>query len=163
MLIHGGAGGVGHFAIQFAKARGARVIATCASQDQSFVSRLGADLVVDYKNQRFEDVAKDVDVVFDLIGGATRARSWQVLRPGGILVSTLGQLDDQEAAKHRVRASGYMATANPAQLSEIVTLIDANRVSPVVTRSFPLERAADAHRYLEEKHPRGKLVLTVHS
>jgi NADPH:quinone reductase-like Zn-dependent oxidoreductase len=161
VLIHAGAGGVGHFAIQFAKVCGARVIATASAANLNFVSGLGADTVIDYKKEKFEEVAKNVDVVFDLIGGDTREQSWRVLRPGGILVSTLGQPDERQAAKHGVRASGYMAQPSPSQLSEIRRLIDAGDVLPTVTKTFALEAAADAHRYLQNQHPRGKIAFSI--
>lgn len=89
VLIHGGAGGVGHFAIQFAKAKGAHVATTASEQDLEFVRSLGADVAIDYRNQRFEDEVQNIDLVFDLIAGETQERSWAVLREGGTLVSTL--------------------------------------------------------------------------
>jgi NADPH:quinone reductase-like Zn-dependent oxidoreductase len=161
VLIHAGSGGVGHFAIQLAKERGARVVTTASADNLDFVFRLGADVAIDYKRQKFEEVAKDIDVVFDLIGGDTRERSWKVLKRGGILVSTLGQPDAGRAAQYGVRASGYMTQPNPSQLNEIRDLIDAGKVAPAVTKSFLLDDAADAHRYLEKQHPRGKLVLSI--
>jgi NADPH:quinone reductase-like Zn-dependent oxidoreductase len=161
VLIHAGAGGVGHFAIQFAKARGARVVTTASAENLNFVSQLGADVVIDYKKQKFEQVAKDVDVVFDLLGGDTRERSWQTLKRGGVLVSTLGQPDEKQAAKYGVRAAGYMSQPNPAQLNEIRELIDTGKVTPTVTKSFSLDNAADAHTFLEKQHPRGKIVFNV--
>lgn len=161
VLIHAGSGGVGHFAIQFAKSRGAEVLATASAANLDYVRALGADIVIDYRAQRFEEVAHDVDVVFDLVGGETRERSWPVLRRGGILVSTLGQPDEARAASFGVRARGYMAQPNGAQLLEIRGLIDAGKLRPTVTRTFPLEVAGAAQRYLEAEHPRGKLVLTV--
>jgi NADPH:quinone reductase-like Zn-dependent oxidoreductase len=161
VLIHAGSGGVGHFAIQFAKVRGARVVTTASANNLDFVSQLGADAVIDYKKQKFEEVAKDIDVVIDLIGGDTRERSWQVLKRGGILVSTLGQPDGKQAAKYGVRAVGYMTEPNPLQLNEIRDLIDTGKVSPTVTRSFSLDNAAEAHTYLEKQHPRGKLVFSI--
>jgi NADPH:quinone reductase-like Zn-dependent oxidoreductase len=161
VLIHAGAGGVGHFAIQFAKVRGARVVTTASANNLDFVSQLGADIVIDYKKQKFEEVAKDIDVVFDLIGGETRERSWRVLKRGGILVSTLGQPDGKQADKYGVRAVGFMTEPNPSQLNEIRDLIDAGKVSPAVTKSFSLDNAADAHTYLEKQHPRGKVVFSI--
>ncbi|HTV95206.1 MAG TPA: NADP-dependent oxidoreductase [Steroidobacteraceae bacterium] len=161
VLVHGGAGGVGHLAIQFAKVRGARVLATAASEDLDFVAQLGADVVIDYRKQRFESVARDIDVVFDLVGSDTRERSWQVLKPGGVLVSTLGQPDEGRAAEHGVRAAGYVTAPSGAQLNEIRKLIDEGRVTPTVSASFSLDAAADAHRYLEGRHPRGKLAFAV--
>jgi NADPH:quinone reductase-like Zn-dependent oxidoreductase len=161
ILIHGGAGGVGHFAVQFAKSRGAYVAATVSAEDAEFVSGLGADMVIERKAQRFEDVANNMDIVYDLIGGETRARSWGVLKKGGILVSTLGQPDDAVAASHGVRARGYTAQPNADQLAQIGELINAGKVRAVITRTFGLAEAAQAHRYLEQEHPRGKVVFAV--
>jgi NADPH:quinone reductase-like Zn-dependent oxidoreductase len=160
VLIHAGSGGVGHFAVQFAAQRGAQVLSTASKDNIEFVRKLGAT-VIDYKNQRFETVAADVDVVLDLVGGETRERSWQVLRKGGILVSTLGQPDEREAAQHGVRAKGYMTTPNAAQLAEIGALIESGKVRPCVTKTFRLEEAAAAQRYVEQEHPRGKTVLSI--
>jgi NADPH:quinone reductase-like Zn-dependent oxidoreductase len=161
VLIHAGSGGVGHFAIQFAKNKGARVVATASGENVDFVRRLGADTVIDYKTQRFEDAAVQVDVVFDLIGGETRERSWSTLRPGGILVSTLGQPDESKARQHGVRSKGYTAAPNRGQLVDIGRLIDDKKVALTLTRSFPLKSASEAHRFLEHEHPRGKVVLTI--
>lgn len=161
VLIHAGAGGVGHFAIQFAKHRGARVLTTVSAENLQFIRGLGADVAIDYRNQRFEELTRDIDVVFDLVGGDTRARSWSVLRPGGILVSTLGQPDEGEASKHRVRATGYMARPNQAELAEIGRLLEGGKVRPTVTKTFGLEEAPRAHRYLETEHPRGKIAFSI--
>ena len=161
VLIHGGAGGVGHLAIQLAKAKGAAVLTTCWADDLDFVRELGADTAIDYKNERFEDVAKDIDVVFDLVAGETQDRSWAVLRKGGIMVSTLAEPDKQKAAEHKVRAAPhYMAQPNAAQLGEIADLIDAGRVKAVVAETFPLDQVRAAYDRLENGHVRGKIVLT---
>jgi NADPH:quinone reductase-like Zn-dependent oxidoreductase len=159
VLIHGGAGGVGHLAIQFAKARGAFVATTVSGDDLDFARELGADQVVDYKASRFEDEIEPVDVVFDLIGGETQDRSWSVLKPGGILVSTLGAPSEEKARAHHARAAGYMAQPNGAQLDEIRQLIEAGRVRPVIGAVLPLKDAAQAHERLERHRLRGKLVL----
>jgi len=161
ILVHAGSGGVGHFAVQFAKARGAYVFATAAAQNVDFVRQLGADVVIDYRAQQFEDTVKELDVVFDLIGGDTRERSWQTLRRGGILVTTLGKLDEAKARQYGVRAKGYLAQPNRDQLIEIGRLFDANQVRPTITRSYPLEAAGEAQSFLETSHPRGKVVLKV--
>jgi NADPH:quinone reductase-like Zn-dependent oxidoreductase len=161
VLIHAGSGGVGHFAVQLAATRGATVVSTASSDNLDFVKSLGAETVIDYQSQRFEDVVSEVDVVFDLVGGETRERSWKVLRRGGILVSTLGQPSETEAAKHGVRAKGYMTEPNGAQLAEIGRLLETHRVRPVVTKTFKLAEAAAAQRYLEQQHPRGKVVLEI--
>ena len=161
VLVHGGAGGVGHFAVQFAHAKGATVLATAAGDDLDFVRSLGAEVAIDYKAQRFEDLARDIDLVFDLIAGETQRRSWSVLKPGGILVSTLQKPDEQEAQRHRARGTNYMAKPNGAQLGEIARLIDAGKVRPVVAATMPLAEAARAQELLEREHIRGKVVLTI--
>jgi len=161
VLIHAGSGGVGHFGVQLAATRGSTVISTASKDNLDFVKSLGAETVIDYQSQRFEEVVSEVDVVFDLVGGETRERSWKVLRRGGILVSTLGQPSETEAAKHGVRAKGYMTEPNGAQLAEIGRLLEAGKVRPVVTKTFRLAEAASAQRYLEQQHPRGKVVLEI--
>ncbi|CDX22238.1 Alcohol dehydrogenase zinc-binding domain protein [Mesorhizobium sp. ORS 3324] len=161
ILIHGAAGGVGHFAVQFAKANGATVYATCSGSDIDFVRSLGAEVAIDYKNQRFEDKVRDVDVVYDLVAGDTQERSWSVLKEGGIIVSTLQQPSKEKAAERNARGAHYMTKPNGGQLAEIGQLIDAGAVRVEVGKVFPLRQAADAERALEEGHVRGKLVLKV--
>lgn len=161
VLVHGGAGGVGHFAVQFAKAKGAFVATTVAGEDLDFVRQLGADQAIDYKAQRFEDVVDPVDVVFDLIAGETQDRSWSVLKRGGVLVSTLSQPSEQKAREHGARGVHYMAKPNAAELAEIGHLIDEGKVKPFVQATFPLEQAARAEEQLEKQHSRGKIVLQI--
>ncbi len=159
VLIHGGSGGVGGFAVQFAKAGGAHVIATASGDGLQAVRDYDADEVVDYEKQRFEDVAHDVDLVFDLIGGETQDRSFAVLKPGRALISTVQEPDKAKAAAKHLKAERYMATPNGGQLAEIAALIDAGKVKVEVAKTFPLAQAADAHRFLENDHPHGKVVL----
>jgi NADPH:quinone reductase-like Zn-dependent oxidoreductase len=161
VLIHGGSGGVGHFAIQFAKVRGATVLTTVSAQNLEFVGELGADRAIDYQSQRFEEIARDVDLVLDLVGGETQERSWSVLKPGGILVSALGEPSRQKAMQRGVHAVGYRAQANGGQLAEIGRLIDQGKVRPVVMATYPLAEARRAHEQLERGHVRGKIVLVV--
>jgi NADPH:quinone reductase-like Zn-dependent oxidoreductase len=161
VLIHGGAGGVGHLALQFAKARGARVITTASETDLEFVRELGADVAIDYKAQHFEREVDAVDVVFDLIAGETQRRSWSVLRPGGILVSTLGQPSDDEARTHHARGVGYLAQPNGAQLAAIARLIDSGEVRPIVQAHYTLAQLREAEELVEQGHPRGKVVVNV--
>lgn len=161
ILIHGGSGGVGHFAIQFAKAKGAHVITTVSEHHMDFVRDLGADEAIDYKNQRFEDDVRDVDMVFDLVAGETQDRSWGVIRRGGILVSTLTQPSEEKANAAGVRAMRYTAEPSGTELSEIAGLIDARSVRSVVDKTFPLADIAAAQHYLAEAHPKGKIVLLV--
>jgi NADPH:quinone reductase-like Zn-dependent oxidoreductase len=161
VLIHGAAGGVGHFAVQFAAARGARVIATCSGEDADFVKGLGAAEVIDYHKQRFEDRVHDVDLVYDLVAGETQDRSFAVIRNGGVLVSTLKEPDKARGAARGIRTAHYMAAPNGAQLAEIGGLIDAGKVKPNIQRVFPLAEAAQAEQTLETDHVRGKVVLAV--
>ena len=133
--------------------------ATAAGAGLRTVRDYGADAVVDYKNQKFEDVAHEVDLVFDLIGGATQARSFAVLKPGGALISTVQEPDKARAAEKHLKAERYRAMPNGADLAEIGALIDAGKVKVVVAKTFPLAQPADAHRFLENAHPIGKVVL----
>lgn len=160
VLIHGGAGGVGHFAVQFAKVAGATVTATGSSADQEFLRELGADQVIDYKSERFEDHVRDVDLVFDLIGGETQDRSWAVLKPGGTLVSTLGQPPKEKAQARKANGKGYRAQPDPEQLAEIAQLIDDGKVRPYVQAVYPMRDAAAAQAHLEHEHAQGKTVLS---
>jgi NADPH:quinone reductase-like Zn-dependent oxidoreductase len=161
VLIHGGSGGVGHFAIQFAKTIGARVLTTVATDKIKFAHELGADVVIDYRTQRFEEHASEVDVVFDLIDGETRARSWNLIKKGGVLVSTLTEPSQEMAGKLGIRAMRYTVEANGDELAEIAALVEAGKVKPHVERTFPLNAAADALSFVEQGHSVGKIVLVV--
>jgi NADPH:quinone reductase-like Zn-dependent oxidoreductase len=160
VLIHGGAGGVGHMAVQCAKARGARVSTTASKEDLEFVRSLGADQVID-KDKPFEKSLTDVDLVFDLVNGDTQERSWAVLKQGGTMVSTLTQPSEQKAKARAARAEHYMAQPDAAELREISALIDAGKVRPHIEAVFRLTDAGAAQRRLEDKHNRGKIVLQV--
>ena len=162
ILIHAAAGGVGTFAVQFAKWKGAYVIGTASEDNIDFLKHLGADKVINYKKQRFEDVVKDIDVVFDLIGGDTQTRSVAVLKNGGILVSTVGITTDKDVlAKKNIHGEAYMAQSYPDQLNEIARLIDEGKIKPIVADIMPLDKAAEAQRISAEGHTRGKIVLEV--
>lgn len=161
VLIHGGAGGVGHLAVQFAKAKGATVFATAGTNDLDYVRSIGADTAIDYKNQRFEDVATDIDLVLDLVGGETQTRSFAVLRDGGTLVSTLDVAEPDKGRDRNIRVpERWLAQVNTKQLGEIAALIDAGKVKVEVAAVFPVEDAASAYERLENGHVRGKIVLT---
>lgn len=167
MLIHAAAGGVGHFAVQFASYFGAEVTATASGRNAEFVRELGAHHVVDYRTTRFEDVVHEQDAVIDLIGNVadeTGTRSLEVLRPGGTLVNlptgswpTLAE----DAAARGVLATGFNVSPDARTLAIITRLIDDGAVTVHVEREFPLAEGAEAHRRLEEGHVRGKLVLRV--
>ena len=159
VLIHAGAGGVGHFAVQFAKARGATVVTTVSTGDAEFARSLGADEVIDYRKERFESRLSGIDLVFDLVGGETQERSWAVLRKGGTLVSTVQEPAQDKAAAIDVRALRYTATSDAGQLREIDALIQSGKVRPLVARTFAYGDAEAALRGLEQGHGAGKLVL----
>ena len=159
VLIHGGSGGVGHFAVQFAKTRGARVLTTVSTRNVPFARDLGADVVIDYMTQRFEDHASDLDMIFDLIDGETRERSWGLLKRDGILVSTLTDPSQEKASQFGVRALRYTVEADGEELAEIASLVASGKVKPHVAKTFPLEAAAEA--CVEEGHSVGKTVLRV--
>jgi len=161
ILIHAGAGGVGHFAVQIAKARGARVIATASTRNHDFLLDLGADVVLDYRTQRFEDFASDVDVVLDPIGGDTQERSYQTLKPGGILVSIVGPPSPEKLDEHGVRGASFLVEPSDEQLATLAAMIDAGDITPHISATFPLRAAARAHGLSEGGHTRGKIVLLV--
>lgn len=161
VLIHGAGGGVGHFAVQFAKAKGATVFATGSKQDLDMLKQLGADQVIDYRSERFEDRAHDVDLVIDLVGGETQERSWSVLKRGGTIVSTLQPPSEARAREHGARGVVFMAEPHREQLIEIARLIDDGKVHVAVNHTHPLDEVARVHEELENEHTRGKLVLSV--
>lgn len=161
VLIHGASGGVGHFAVQFAKDRGAYVIATGRSEDRVPLLQWGADEVIDYQHERFEDRARDIDLVLDLVAGETQERSWKCLKPGGRIVSTLQPPSAAEAARHHATGEAFMVEPNSAELAQIGQLIDAGRVSVHIQQTFPITNVRQAHRHLEHEHVRGKVVLAV--
>ena len=162
VLIHGAAGGVGHFAVQLAKWKEAKVIGTVSAGNENFLREMGADEVIDYRNTKFEKAVQDVDVVLDTIGGDTQQRSWQLLKKGGILVATLGISSPEAARDHGVRGEGVMVHPDAAQLTQIAALIDAGTLKPTVTTILPLAEAAHAHELSQAGHVRGKIVLQVH-
>jgi NADPH:quinone reductase-like Zn-dependent oxidoreductase len=161
ILIHGASGGVGSFAVQLAKWKGAYVIGTASERNQAFVRELGVDEAINYEKTRFEDVVREVDVVLDTIGADTQERSWKLLKKGGILVSIVAPPWTQQAAKHGVRSEYFAAHCSSAQLSEIARLVDSGRLKPMVGTVLPLSEARRAHELNESGHGRGKIVLRV--
>jgi NADPH:quinone reductase-like Zn-dependent oxidoreductase len=161
ILIHGGSGGVGSFAVQIAKARGARVIATASTANQELLKQLGADVAVDYTKTRFEDVAKNVDAVLDPVGKETLARSYGVVKKGGIVMSLVARPDPAELQKHGIRGTGISSHADAEDLKEIAQLIDAGKVKPIVTQVLPLADAVKAQQQAATHHTRGKVVLRI--
>ncbi|WP_329240458.1 NADP-dependent oxidoreductase [Actinoallomurus sp. NBC_01490] len=167
VLITAAAGGVGHFAVQFARHLGADVIATASAARHPWLKELGADETIDYTTTRFEDAAADVDVVIDLVGDAhdqTSTRSLKVLRPGGLLVTIPAGVSPElaQAAKAAgMRVTPYLVEPDGAALTTIAGLIDAGQIAVEVEETFPLEEAGTAHARGEAGRTRGKLVLTV--
>jgi NADPH:quinone reductase-like Zn-dependent oxidoreductase len=161
VLIHGGSGGVGSFAIQIAKARGARVIATASTANQDLLKKLGADVAVDYTTTKFEDVAKDVDAVLDPVGKETLARSYDVVKKGGIVMSLVARPDPAELEKRGIRGAGISVHPDAEDLTEIAQLIDAGKIKPIVTKVLPLSEAIAAQQQAATHHTRGKVVLRV--
>lgn len=161
VLIHAGAGGVGHFAVQLAKWKGAKVIATASSRNHEFLRSIGADVCVDYTKERFEDVAKDVDVVLDPIGGETQDRSLAVLKKGGVLVSIVQPPNPAKLKELNVRGLVMLVQPNGAQLAELAGLIESGKVKPHVSDTFPLAEAGKAQELSAAGRTRGKIVLKV--
>ncbi|ATY14554.1 NADP-dependent oxidoreductase [Amycolatopsis sp. AA4] len=164
VLIHGGGGGVGHVAIQIAKALGAQVLATASGSKREFVEGLGADEVIDYRKVDFAEAVSDIDVVLDTLGGDTAERSLGVLRPGGHLVTAVADEDTELIAKFEaagMRFSGIAVDSDPFGLRELVALVEQGKLRVHVQETFPFERVVDAHRLLDRGHLQGKVVLTV--
>ena len=161
VLIHGGSGGVGSFAIQIAKARGARVIATASTANQDLLKQLGADIAIDYTKQKFEEIAHDVDLVLDPVGRDTLARSYGVVKKGGIVVTIVSRCDETELKKHEIRGASLSSHPNAVELSEITKLIEAGKIKPIVSQVLTLTDAAKADAQAETHHTRGKIVLKI--
>lgn len=161
VLIHAAAGGVGTFAVQLAKWRGAHVIGTASAHNAEFLREIGADEVIDYRATRFDNAVSGVDMVFDTIGGETQERSWQVMKKGSVLVSIISPPAEETARAHGVRPAYVFVQPNAAQLGELAKLIDDRLVKPVVSTILPLSEARRAHELSESGHTRGKMVLEV--
>ncbi|WP_322994204.1 NADP-dependent oxidoreductase [Castellaniella sp.] len=159
VLIHAAAGGVGSFAVQFARLAGARVIATASGDGVALARGLGADEVIDYRTQDFASVAKDVDVVLDLVGGETQTRSYKVMREGGRLVSTVMPPDEAEASAHGVTASIFYAKPFADRLGDLVKTIGDRDLKVVIDREVPFHRFDEAWKHQLSGHARGKIVV----
>jgi NADPH:quinone reductase-like Zn-dependent oxidoreductase len=163
VLVHGGAGGVGSFAVQLARWRGARVTATSSARDSDLVRRLGADEVIDYRTQRFEDAVADMDLVFDTVGGDTWERSWAVLGPRGRLVSIAVPRPPEREADDDRRAIWFIVKQDREQLLEIGGLMDAGELRPIVSAELPLAGGQEAYGPTARRSGPGKVVLLVAS
>ncbi|GAB4373239.1 MAG: NADP-dependent oxidoreductase [Elainellaceae cyanobacterium] len=161
VLIHAAAGGVGSYAVQFARWKGAYGIGTASARNQDFLLELGANQVIDYQTTAFEEVVEPVDVVFDTIGGDVQDRSWQIIKPGGILVSVVSPPSEEKATAHQCRSAYVFIQPRADWLTEIAELIDAGQVKPIVETVLSLDQAAEAHKLSESGHIRGKIVFQV--
>lgn len=161
VLIHAASGGVGSLAVQLAKARGAYVIATTSAKNSALVKSLGADEIIDYRAQAFEKTITDVDIVFDSLGGEIQEKSWQVLKPSGILVSVVNPPSTEQAAAYKVRSAFVFIQPDAAVLSELATLVDAGKIRPIIGAEFALEDIAKAHALSESGRAIGKIVVQV--
>jgi NADPH:quinone reductase-like Zn-dependent oxidoreductase len=161
VLIHAGAGGVGSFAVQFAKLAGLHVISTCSAANVALVKSLGADEVIDYRQSSFAAEVKDVDLVLDNVGGETLKESYGVVRKGGLLLTIASPPDEALAKQHGITARFERAVINGIRLQEIGGLIDIGKVRVIVEKELPLQEAAAAHALSEGGHVRGKIILNV--
>jgi len=162
ILIHGGAGGIGSIAIQLAKHLGAYVATTASTNDKQFVQELGADQVVDYTTEKFEDTIRDYDAVFDTVAGDTYKKSFKVLKKGsGIIVSMLEQPNSELMNQYGVKALFQFTQVNRERLTKLAEWVDQNNIKVNVDKTFSLGEAANALDYQKDVHPRGKVVLRV--
>lgn len=160
-LIHGASGGVGSLAAQFARWKGARVIATASPPSFSFLKAIGVDQLIDYRKQRFEDLVKEVDVVIEHLGGEIQARSWGVLKKGGMLINLIGEIDRKAARKHKVRAVEFGMEYRTRDLEKIAHLVERGTVIPHISQVLPLHQARRALDLNERNRSHGKIVLKV--
>jgi alcohol dehydrogenase len=161
ILIHGGAGGIGSVAIQLAKHLGAYVATTVSTNDKQFAKELGADEIIDYKTQTFEELIRDYDAAFDTVGGETYSRSFKVLKRGGIIVSMLEQPNQELMKQFGVKAIFQFTQVNRDRLTKLAQWVDQNNIRVNVDKTFPLEEAGKALDYQRDVHPRGKVVLAI--
>lgn len=160
VLVHGGAGGVGLYAVQLARWKGARIIATASAANTGYVRSLGAETVIDYRATRFEDVVKDVDAVIDTVGGDLIARSLHVIRPGGVFVTVAGRVDPESGQARGIRATSSRR-ADTNKLEQVSQLLESGTVCPEVGKTFPLAQARQAHELSQTGHGRGRILLMI--
>lgn len=161
ILIHGAAGGVGVFAVQFARLKGARITANAAARDADSLKSMGVELVIDHHAERFEDKGGDYDAVLDLVGGDTLARSYAVVKRGGIIVTTLGKVDEAQARERGLRAVALFMRRDGKGLAEIARLLDERAIKAHVGRVLPLSDARQAQDLSQNGRVHGKIVLRV--
>ncbi len=161
ILIHGGAGGIGSIAIQLAKHLGSYVATTVSGKDKEFVKSLGADVIIDYKTEKFDELLKDYDAVYDTIGGEVTEKSFKVLKKAGILASMKGQPNPDLANQYGVTGIAINTKTNSDHLKRLSELVEKGIVKPQVDKVFPLEQTGEAFKYKKESHQRGKVVIKI--
>jgi alcohol dehydrogenase len=161
ILIHGGAGGIGSIAIPLAKNLGAYVATTASSDDKQFVQSLGADKIIDYKSQDFEELVHDYDAVYDTVGGQTYTKSFNVLKKGGIIISMLEQPNSELIQRFGVKAIFQFTQVNKDRLTQLARWIDQNNIKMHIDKTFSLDESAKALDYVKDVHPRGKVILKI--
>jgi NADPH2:quinone reductase len=164
LLVHAASGGVGHFAVQFGKWRGADVTGTASGANEGFVRELGAAHFVDYRQTSFDQVLSDIDVQLDTVGPAVQDRCWNVMKKGGVVVSIVpdrGPLSPEKAAAHGVRAVNVIVKPDVEALGRIAGLVDEGAVRPFVEKTFKLSEAVEAHEHVSTGHTRGKIVFAL--
>lgn len=159
ILVHGASGSVGSMAVQLAKAKGAYVIGSASGINEDFVNNLGADAFIDYKSKDFETIVKDMDVVFDPIGGDTHKRSYQVLKENGILVSLVQEPFEELMQHYKVQAKIMASQPNPEQLEAITQMVEAGQIKTEIGQVFPLSEAKKAQIQSQDRNVRGKIIL----
>ncbi len=163
ILVHGGAGGIGSIVIQLAKSIGAYVAVTVSEKDREFVKQLGADEIINYRSQKFEEILKDYDAVFDTTGGEVTDQSFKVLKKEGILASMKGQPNQELATQYGVTGIAINTRTNTQHLKRLTELVEAGTIKPQVDKVFPLEQTKEAFIYKNSSHPRGKVVIQIKS
>jgi NADPH:quinone reductase-like Zn-dependent oxidoreductase len=161
LLIHGAAGGVGHFAVQFARLKGIHIIGTASAHNEAFLRELGIDEFIDYTATPFETVVHDVDAVLDTVGFDTTDRSFQVIKPNGVMVCIVTPPSEELAAQYHIRVKYFGADPTNGDLAEIARLIDAGQVKPHVSHVMRFDQIIEALQLSQANHVRGKLVLKI--
>jgi len=161
ILIHAAVGGVGSFAVQFAKDKGCTVYGTVSTKNIDLAKKIGVDTVIDYTKQNFSEIAKNLDMVLDTIGGETQQDSFKCLKSGGVLITTVDTPDQKLADKYGVTAKWFMVSANGTVLSKIAKLIDAHKITPLIDQVFTLEQVKEAQALSQSGHAQGKIILKI--
>lgn len=161
ILIHGAAGGIGSIAVQIAKSIGAYVAVTVSEKDKEFVKQLGADEIIDYKNQKFEEMLKDYDAVYDTIGGETLEKSFSILKKGGVLASMKGQPNPELAVRFGVTGIAINTKTNDERLKRLTQLVESGKVKPHIDKIFEMDQIKEAFTYKNTAHPKGKVVVKI--